>query len=145
MRGSMRRLVLLLALACLAPASAAQAATLGGWDRAEQRAVARAGVLPKLPGGFHGEKALTAGQLDHALAAIARRTGARPVAVPAAAPRIPVAGFPRYVVRHLGLADLARSVQVEAAGAGLRPPSRFGTEVVARQLGLRFAHPSRDD
>src|SRR4051812_2930564 len=104
MRGVMRRLVLLLALACLVPANGAEAATLGGWDRTEQRAVARAGVLPKLPGGFHGEKVLTAGQLDHALAAIARRTGARPVGMTAAAPRITVAGFHRYVVRQLGLA-----------------------------------------
>src|SRR3954447_5438610 len=112
MRGVMRRLVLLLAAACLAPASAAHAATLGGWDRAEQRAVARAGVLPKLPGGFHGEQVLRAGQLDHALAAIARRTGARPVAVPAAT-RVSVATFHRFVVRQLGLADLALDVQSE--------------------------------
>src|SRR3954454_7338091 len=112
MRGVMRRLAIaFLAAAAGTGGATAEAATLGGWDRAEQRAVARAGVLPKLPGGFHGEKVLTAGQLDHALAAIARGTGARPVAVPAAAPRITVAGFHRYVVRQLGLADLARSVQ----------------------------------
>jgi cell wall-associated NlpC family hydrolase len=48
-------------------------------------------------------------------------------------------------VRQLGLSDVARAVQGEAARAGLRPPGRFGTEVVARQLGLRFDHPSPDD
>src|SRR3954469_23318049 len=98
MRGVMRRLALVLALACLAPASAAHAATLGGWDRAEQRAVSRAGGLPKLPSGFHGEQALQGGQVDPAPAAIARRTGTRPVDVPAAT-RVTVATFHRFVVR----------------------------------------------
>jgi cell wall-associated NlpC family hydrolase len=140
----MRRLVIA-SLIVLATPAGAHAATLGGWDRAEQKAVARAGVLPKLPGGFHGEKRLTAGQLGHALEAIARRTGASPQAAPPAGTRITVATFHRLVVRQLGLADLARGVQHEAARAGLQPPGRFGTEVVARQLGLRFDHPSRDD
>src|SRR3954467_4588147 len=107
MRGVMRRLAIaFLAAAAGTGGATAHAATLGGWDRAEQRAVARAGVLPKLPGGFHGEQVLRAGQLDHALAALARRTGARPVAVPAAT-RVSVATFHRFVVRQLGLADLA--------------------------------------
>jgi cell wall-associated NlpC family hydrolase len=146
MRGVMRRLAasFVASLACLAPAATAHAATLAGWDRAEQGTVARAGVLPKLRDGFHGADTLSAGQLAHALSAIARRTGAHPVAVPGGA-SITVASFHRYVVRQLGLADLARSVQGEAADAGLQPPSRFGSEVVARQLGLRFDHPSRDD
>jgi cell wall-associated NlpC family hydrolase len=101
-------------------------------------------VLPKLPGGFHGGDHLSAGQFAHALSAIARRTGAQPVSVPAGA-RITVASFHRLVVKQLGLADVARSVQQQAAGAGLEPPKRFGTEVVARQLGLRYDHPSQDD
>jgi cell wall-associated NlpC family hydrolase len=36
-------------------------------------------------------------------------------------------------------------VQQAGRDAGLRPPARFGTEVVARWLGLRTNHPSRDD
>src|ERR671930_373091 len=32
-----------------------------------------------------------------------------------------------------------------ASAAGLKPPSRFGTEVVARLLGLRFNHPDGTD
>jgi cell wall-associated NlpC family hydrolase len=142
----MRRLAVtaIASLACLASAGAAHAATLGNWDRAEQSTVARAGVMPKLPGGFHGADHLSAGQFAHALNAIAHRTGARPVSVPAGA-RITVASFHRLVVRQLGLGDLARDVQAEAARAGLEPPKRFGTEVVARQLGLRFDHPSQDE
>jgi cell wall-associated NlpC family hydrolase len=139
----MRRLAIAFLITLAAPAGA-HAATLGNWDRAEQKAVQRAGLLPRLPGRFHGEKRLTAAQLTHALGAIARRTGAKPLAVPAGTD-ITVATFHRLVVRQLGLSDLARSVQHEAARAGLEPPSRFGTEVVARQLGLRYDHPSQDD
>src|SRR3954454_22533924 len=119
MRGVMRRLAIaFLAAAAGTGGATAHAATLGNWDRAEQRTVARAGVLPKLPSGFHGEQPLSAAQFDHALAAIARRTGAQPVAAPAhTAPT--VAGFHRVVVKQLGLAALARSVQHEAAQAGL--------------------------
>jgi cell wall-associated NlpC family hydrolase len=36
-------------------------------------------------------------------------------------------------------------VQAEAERAGLQPGQRFGTEVVARQLGLRFNHDSAHD
>jgi cell wall-associated NlpC family hydrolase len=66
------------------------------------------------------------------------------VVVPAGA-TVTVAGFHRLVVKQLGLADVARNLQQEAVGAGLEPPTRFGTEVVARQLGLRFDHPTQDD
>jgi cell wall-associated NlpC family hydrolase len=144
----MARRRILAAIACAlvaAPAATAEAATSGNWDKREQRAVVRAGVLPALAGGFHGERGLTAGQLQHALEAIAERTGAAArVDVPAGT-RVSVATFHRLVVRQLGLADLAGTVQDEASAAGLDPPERFGTEVVARQLGLRFDHPSQDD
>jgi cell wall-associated NlpC family hydrolase len=134
-----RRLLLLTATALAAAAAPAHAATLANWDRAEQRAVVRAGVLPAVSGGFHGERDLTPGELQAALAEM----GDGGVTVPDT--RITVALFHKLVVRQLGLGDLARSVQQEATSAGLQPPSRFGTEVVARQLGLRFDHPSQDD
>jgi cell wall-associated NlpC family hydrolase len=142
----MRRLaIVFLAAVAGTGGASAHAATFGNWDRPEQRTVARAGVLPGLPGGFHGGDRLSAGQLEHALGAIARPTGgAQRIAVPAGA-RVTVATFHRLVVKQLGLSDLARSVQAEATRAGLQPPTRFGTEVVARQLGLRFDHPSQDD
>jgi cell wall-associated NlpC family hydrolase len=137
----------LAAFACLLAApAAAGAATLGNWDRAQQRSVVRAGVLPRLSSGrgFAGERALSGGQLRVALRALAARGGAGS-AVSAPGGRISVAAFDRVLVRQLGLADLARAVQGEARRAGLRPPSRFGTEVVARQLGLRYNHPAGDD
>jgi cell wall-associated NlpC family hydrolase len=140
----MRRLLIAIIVAAASASGTAQAATLGNWDRPQQQTVASAGVLPALSGGFHGEQNLSASELNNALAAIAHRSGSHPVAVSASA-RVTVASFHRVVVKQLGLADLALSVQREAARAGLAPPSRFGNEVVARQLGLRFDHPSQDD
>lgn len=146
---SMQRRLIAVAVAAtvavVAPAASA-ATTSANWDKSEQRIVAQAGVLPDLPDGFHGERGLTPAQLGSALTAIARRTGTgtQPVSVPPAT-RITVAAFHRFVVKQLGLGDVARALQDEARRAGLAPPSRFGTEVVARQLGLRFDHPSQDD
>ena len=119
------------AVALAVPASA-QAASPGGWNRAEQRQVAAAGLLPKLQDGrFHGERPLTGAQLSGAL-------GEQPAS---AAKSVSVTGFDARLVRHLGLADVAAHVQDVARGAGLHPPATFGTEVVARFLGLRTNHP----
>jgi cell wall-associated NlpC family hydrolase len=142
----MRRLVLLLALvAGLAVAPAAHAATLAGWNGAEQRAVARAGLLPALADGrFHGDRALTGAELGGALAGVAARTAQPPLASAPAA-RISVTAFDARLVAQLGLADVARHVRDEARRAGLRPARTFGTEVVARFLGLRTNHPAADE
>jgi cell wall-associated NlpC family hydrolase len=134
-----RRLMLALVCALTLTAVPAHAATMANWNKRDQRTVARSGVLPALPGGFHGERGLSAGQLRHALSAL----NDTPVAVPST--RITVATFDKLLVRDLGLADLAAQVQAEARRAGLQPPGRFGYEVVARQLGLRFDHPAPDD
>src|SRR4051795_8585040 len=143
-QGMSRFAAALAALAFVVAPGAAHAATLGNWDRAEQHAVAHAGLLPKLPGaGYAGARALTAAQLRGALAAVAERNGTNPVTVPDG--RVTVAAFDRLLVRQLGMGDLARAVQAEAKRAGLRPPSRFGYEVVARQLDLRYNHPAGDD
>jgi cell wall-associated NlpC family hydrolase len=49
------------------------------------------------------------------------------------------------LVRGLGLSDAAAEFAAAARNAGLKPPSRFGTEVVARLLGLRTNHPTQLD
>jgi cell wall-associated NlpC family hydrolase len=49
------------------------------------------------------------------------------------------------LVGALGLADAASTFARNARAAGLRVPSRFGTEVVARLLGLRLNHPANED
>jgi cell wall-associated NlpC family hydrolase len=130
--------VLLLA----APAAASRRP--GDWDRHEQRAVAQAGVMAPLDDGeFHGERPIAGSQLQGALHALAGRLAVAPVAVPSG--RVSVAGFDRLLVAQLGLADVAQAVQSQAIHAGLAPPPRFGSEVVARLLDLRFNHSVSDE
>jgi cell wall-associated NlpC family hydrolase len=142
----MRRTSFLAAVAALVlPVSSAHAATLGGWNKPEQRAVVSAGVLPKLSDGrFHGERALTGAQLSGALSTLAARTGQPPLAASSAA-TVTVTAFDARLVDQLGLGDVAAHVQATARVAGLNPPRTFGTEVVARYLGLRDDHPPQDD
>jgi cell wall-associated NlpC family hydrolase len=49
------------------------------------------------------------------------------------------------LVGALGLNDAASTFAKNARAAGLKVPSRFGTEVVARLLGLRLNHPASAD
>jgi cell wall-associated NlpC family hydrolase len=49
------------------------------------------------------------------------------------------------LVQALGLSKAANEFAKGARAAGLKVPSRFGTEVVARLLGLRTNHPAQDD
>jgi hypothetical protein len=123
-------------IAVLALPSSAHAASLGGWNKSEQRTVREAGLLTNLEDGrFHGERPLTGAELS---AALGEQTAA-------AAKTVSVTGFDARLVNHLGLADVAAHVQDVARGAGLRPPKTFGTEVVARFLGLRTNHPADDE
>ena len=49
------------------------------------------------------------------------------------------------LVSALGLRDAAGEFAAGAPAAGLKIPARFGTEVVARLLGLRSNHPASED
>jgi cell wall-associated NlpC family hydrolase len=49
------------------------------------------------------------------------------------------------LVRAAGLTDVASRFRAGARAAGLAPPSRLGTEAVARLLGLRTNHPAAQD
>src|SRR4051794_35050222 len=139
----LRLLTVLIALVAVAPAQAAVRG-LGSWDPVAQRIVREAGVMPSLPsGGFGGAQGLDGAQLSDAFAALGLRLGVAPVKVPAG--HVSVVRFDALLVEQLGMSDVAQAVQAEAARAGLRPGPRFGTEVVARQLGLRFNHDSGHD
>jgi cell wall-associated NlpC family hydrolase len=128
----------------LTTSPAAAAPTPGTWNRGDQRAVTQAGMLPVLDdGAFHGERPLAGHQAGAARDALAARLGLP--RVPAPAGHVSVAGFDRLLVAQLGLGDVAAAVQAQARHAGLRPPARFGGEVVARLLGLRFNHPVSDE
>jgi cell wall-associated NlpC family hydrolase len=58
---------------------------------------------------------------------------------------VTVVDFDRLIVDQLGLASVAAHVQSATAAVGLKPPSYYGTEVLARYLGLRYDHPAGTD
>jgi len=51
----------------------------------------------------------------------------------------------RSLVQAIGLTQAAKEFVQGARAAGVAVPSRFGTEVVARLLGLRLNHPAAQD
>jgi cell wall-associated NlpC family hydrolase len=79
-----------------------------------------------------------------------------PPPVPAPAPPAPrrlakpdaavtMAQLDLRLVQALGLSKAANEFAAGARAAGLKVPDRFGTEVVARLLGLRTNHPASED
>ena len=137
-------------IALLSVVSAAGAAprkklTAANWDGSEQSVVVSNGLMSEVEGaGFGGAGRLSAQAESSALAAVATREGIAPIAFNASAP-ITLVRFDALLVDQLGLGDVAEHVQQAATGAGLDPPSYFGSEVVARYLGLRYNHPAGED
>lgn len=126
-------------------ASARMIHTAGNWDLSEQRFVVSAGVMGSLGSeGFAGAKPLSASAEKAALTALATRDGVTPVSFSPSAP-MTLVRFDDLLVRQLGLVEVAQSVQSVAERARLTPPSYFGSEVVARYLGLRYDHPAGED
>ncbi|HKS77596.1 MAG TPA: NlpC/P60 family protein [Gaiellaceae bacterium] len=66
---------------------------------------------------------------------------------PAGSPNTPMtmAALDHSLVAMLGLKQAAREFTQGARDAGISAPGRFGTEVVARLLGLRTNHPAAQD
>jgi cell wall-associated NlpC family hydrolase len=56
-----------------------------------------------------------------------------------------MAQLDRSLVQAIGLGKAAKEFVAGAEASGLVVPSRFGTEVVARLLGLRLNHPAAQD
>ena len=121
-------------------AAAAKKLTAANWDGAEQRLVVREAVMSEEGGGFAGASPISAAAESSALAAIATREGIAPIAFDTGQP-LTVTRFDALLVDQLGLGEVAAHVQQVATDAGLAPPSYFGSEVVARYLGLRYTHP----
>lgn len=91
---------------------------------------------------FRPNDPLTRGELSELVVALTQEPQ-RPVADPSAP--VTMAQLDARLVRVLGLSDEAGLFYDAASAAGLRPPARFGTEVVARLLGLRTNHPTGQD
>jgi cell wall-associated NlpC family hydrolase len=145
----MRRPVVLAAccLALLAPpafAALKQGSVVPpkSWDKTEIRLVVKRGLMAHSVATFRPNDVLTQGELATLVAALTQQ----PPEVPAdpAAP-VTVAQLDTRLVKALQLSDTAAELLSAARLAGLSVPSRFGTETVARMLGLRTNHPAKDD
>lgn len=137
--------IALLGVGPFAATAAGKKLTAANWDLSAQRLVMSDAVMGELGGaGFAGGGALSAQAESAALAAIAAREGAAPIAFQTQVP-LTLVRFDALLIDQLGLGDVAEHVQQVAAAAGLAPPSYFGSEVLARYLGLRYNHPAHED
>jgi len=136
------RVVVCTALALVFAAPSPAGSTAASWAQPQIKVVTAHGLMGGTVAGFRPDDPLTAGDLADLVGGV---TG-KPAAV-AADPTVPVtiAQLDAQLVRGLGLLSVARQFTAGIRGAGLRPPSYFGTETVARLLGLRFNHPAAQD
>ena len=128
-----------------APALGARSSTPApheGWARKAIATVTSRGIFPGTPRAFRPTDPLTAGTLNAVLAELGGATDTS-IANPGAP--ISIERLDAAVVDALGLASAAADFQRVASAAGLDPPARFGTEAVARFLGLRTDLPIVDD
>jgi cell wall-associated NlpC family hydrolase len=137
-----RRLLLSCALAALAlvPASLAKPAT--SWALPQIEALIAAGVMGTDVATFHPNDPLTRSALEQLVAGL---THSVPIAAANPTARITMSSLDSRLVSALGLSETAKLFEDGARSAGLKPPARFGTEAVARLLGLRTNHPAAQD
>jgi cell wall-associated NlpC family hydrolase len=125
----------------LAWSSDAAAKPPTSWAQAELRAVVAAGLMAKETAA-HPQSPLTRAELETISAGLLHAVPATPSSPTAT---VTMTGLDAKLVSTLGLTDSARLFTEGARVAGLTPPSRFGTEAVARLLGLRTNHPAALD
>ncbi len=112
------------------------------WAQADIRFVVSHGLMAKSVATFRAADRLTQGDLATLVAGLTKQP-VRATAAPSAA--VTVGQLDARLVRALQLSDAATAFTADARDAGLAVPSRFGTETVARLLGLRTNHPARHD
>ena len=139
MRRRLLHVCVLVTLLAMPPAAAAGPAT--SWAQAELKAVVAAGLMAK-EAAARPNNPLTRGELETLVAGLGH---AEPVAPSAPSATVTVTALDSGLVGALGLTETAKLFTQGAKTAGLVPPSRFGTEAVARLLGLRTNHPAALD
>jgi cell wall-associated NlpC family hydrolase len=112
------------------------------WAQPEIRYVVQHGLMAKTVAAFRADDTLTQGELAAIVTGLTKHS-AGTVAAPSTA--VTVTQLDARLVRALGLSDAAAVFTAGAQAAGLATPSRFGTETVARLLGLRTNHPAAHD
>jgi cell wall-associated NlpC family hydrolase len=119
--------------------AAAKPAT--SWAQAELRAVVAAGLMAK-EAAARPNDALTRDELETISAGLLHLPAAPPAT---ASTTVTMSALDAKLVTTLGLSDTAKLFVQNAKASGLAPPARFGTEAVARLLGLRTNHPASLD
>jgi cell wall-associated NlpC family hydrolase len=112
------------------------------WAKAEIKLVTDRGLMGGDAANFRPDAPLTRAALDDLVAGLADTPA---VGTGASAAQVTLAGLNQALVRSLELGDDARLFVLSARASGLQPPARFGSEVVARLLGLRKNHPAASD
>jgi cell wall-associated NlpC family hydrolase len=134
------------ALVCASLALAAPTVVLAtakrSWADAEIKLATAYGLMGGDPARFRPDAPLTRAALDDLVFGL---TGRPQQPTSASNAHVSLAALDRALVRGLELGDDARLFDVGARAAGLRPPARFGSEVVARLLGLRKNHEASND
>jgi cell wall-associated NlpC family hydrolase len=139
MRRRLLYVCMLLALLTLSPTAAARPET--SWAQAELKAVVSAGLMAR-EAAARPSKPLTRAELELLAAGL---TQTSPVAPSKPTATVTIAGLDARLVGALGLSESAKLFTRSARAAGIAPPSRFGTEAVARLLALRTNHPAARD
>lgn len=140
----MRRLLAAIVCACLTlGAPTAVLAAKRSWAQREIKLVTDRGLMGGDAARFRPNAPLTRRALDDLVASLAESPPAAPAS--AVSGDATLAQLDQALVRGLGLADEARLFYMGARTAGAKPPARFGSEVVARLIGLRKNHEAAND
>jgi cell wall-associated NlpC family hydrolase len=142
METGMSRRVLACAALGLAFAASTSSAAPRSWAFPQIKVVTAKGLMGGTANGFRPDDLLTQGELAELVQGLAGKPAPAP-ADPAATATI--GQLDAQLVRALGLLPTARQFTAAVRAAGLTPRTGFGTEVVARLLGLRVNHPTAQD
>jgi len=140
MRRGMSRVLLAAVTLALVMASPAAAAT--SWAQPQIKVVTARGLMGGKVASFRPDDPLTAGELSELVSGLTGK--AAPTALNPTAP-VTIVQLDAQLVSALGLLPTARQFTATIRAAGLVPTRYFGTEVVARLLGLRVNHPASLD
>jgi cell wall-associated NlpC family hydrolase len=139
----LRAVLAMLAVTLVAVTPPLASAAKRSWAQGEIKLVTSKGLMTQTGGGFRPDDALTQGELTE----LATGLTGEETRVPASpsSGTVTIAQLDARLVDTLGLGDEAALFYRAARGVGIKPPARFGREVVARLLGLRYNHPAAQD
>jgi cell wall-associated NlpC family hydrolase len=137
-----RALLATLAIALLATAPPLASAAKRSWAQREIKLVTSRGLMTASGGAFRPDDPLSQGELAELVTGLAGDSTRVPSSTGG---KVTIAQLDAQLVAALGLGDDAARFYRAARAVGTKPPARFGREVVARLLGLRYNHPATDD